>query len=113
MKTQNAGLVSSFNPNLRTYAEKFHKLFPRRVTRETLWKNSAYVRKSTITMKNTQPIFPGVSDWTQPQTAHGSELAQLIARANAAGFRAHRMTVKRPAIYELNFFREQLAITTP
>jgi hypothetical protein len=69
--------------------------------------NSAY---SAIGIKPTLPI---VSDWTQPQTVSGSELVRLIARANAAGFRAHRMKVVESAIYEVFFFREQTETPEP
>jgi hypothetical protein len=56
-----------------------------------------------------QPTLPGVRDWTQPITARGSELAAVIAEAQAAGFHAHRMKVSSQALYELKFFR--LAVT--
>jgi hypothetical protein len=56
-------------------------------------------------MKTTQqPQLPTLTDWTEPQTVRGSELAQTIARANAAGFLAHRMTVLPFVTYELIFF---------
>jgi len=57
-------------------------------------------------MKPTQPQLPTLTDWTEPQTVKGSELVQIIARANVEGFRAHRMKVLQPAIYELRFMRQ-------
>jgi hypothetical protein len=62
-------------------------------------------------MKPSQPTLPGVTLWTEPQTVRGSELVQIIARAAAAGFKAHRTTVKQPAIYEVRFFRQQTNAT--
>jgi len=47
MKTQNAGLATSYRHELRPYAEKFHKLFLRNDTRETLGENSASVRMAS------------------------------------------------------------------
>jgi hypothetical protein len=62
-------------------------------------------------MKPSQPQLPTLTDWTEPQTVRGSELVQTIARANAAGYRAHRMTVKQSAIYELRFMRQPTEAT--
>jgi hypothetical protein len=65
-------------------------------------------QKSIYTMKTTQqpqlPFSPAPINWLEPQTVRGSELAQTIARANAAGFLAHRMTVLPFVTYELIFF---------
>lgn len=52
-----------------------------------------------------QPTLPGVRVWTQPITVRGSELAQAIAEAQAAGWTAHRMKVLPEVIYELQFWR--------
>lgn len=67
-------------------------------------------------MKTTQTQLPTLTDWREPQTVRGSELLRIIARANAAGYRAHRMTVKQSAIYEVHFMRqpsEAIAKLTP
>jgi hypothetical protein len=44
-------------------------------------------------------------DWTQPQTVRGSELAQAIAEAHAAGYHGHLMKLRPKAMYQLKFFR--------
>lgn len=56
-------------------------------------------------MKPNQPQLPTLTDWTQPITARGNELAAVIAEAQSAGFHAHRMKVSSQALYELKFFR--------
>jgi len=56
-------------------------------------------------MKSKQASLPGLTDWREPQTARGSDLLATITRANAAGFKAVRMTVKHAAVYELQFIR--------
>lgn len=53
----------------------------------------------------------GGRDWTQPQTAHGSELAAVIPEARAAGYHAHRMKVSTQAVYELQFWKPPAAGT--
>jgi|GEM_PF-3264204 hypothetical protein len=44
-------------------------------------------------------------DWTQPITVKGSELAQAIAEAHAAGYHGHLMKLRPMAMYQLKFFR--------
>jgi hypothetical protein len=53
----------------------------------------------------TQPSLPGSPDFAEPQTARGAELLTLITAANAAGYRAHRMSVIRQATYKIFFIR--------
>jgi hypothetical protein len=57
-------------------------------------------------MKHTVPTtLAAVRDWTQPQTVRGSELAQAIAEAHAAGYHGHLMKLRPKAMYQLKFFR--------
>jgi hypothetical protein len=57
----------------------------------------------------TQPVLPGIPDWTEPQTVNGSGLARLIEQAGTAGFLATRMRVVHNGIYELQFYRPATA----
>ena len=56
-------------------------------------------------MKPIQPTFPKLRDFSQPITVRGSELAAVIAEAQAQGYQAHRMTVTDQVVYRLMFWR--------
>ena len=65
-------------------------------------------------MKPNQPQLPFMPrDWTQPQTVAGSELAAVLAEAQAAGYHAHRMAVLPLVMYRLQFWRLDAPQPTP
>jgi len=49
--------------------------------------------------------LPTLTDWTQPQTVAASQLVTAIAQANAAGYKAHHMTVETQTVYRLTFIQ--------
>jgi hypothetical protein len=57
-------------------------------------------------VKIIQPQLPAMPlGFTEPVECPGSELAAVIAEAQAAGYHAHRMDVLRNGVYRLRFFR--------
>ena len=60
---------------------------------------------------NQQPR-PAARDFTQPLAVRGSELAQAIAEARAAGYTTHQMRVLPDVVYEIAFFKSGKPATT-
>ncbi len=55
------------------------------------------------TVQTPLPAMP--LDFSQPITVRGSELAQTISEAHAAGYHGHLMKIKSKTAYQLKFFR--------